>query len=65
MVERYVDREVADAKYDNRQPLDDSGVYSLHFLAAEIFAAGVKQGEYVAHIRARGEVRRAKEADRG
>lgn len=39
LVERYVGKELRDAEqYDNRTPLDSSGVYSLHLLAAEIYA---------------------------
>jgi hypothetical protein len=54
-VERYVDAELADArKYDNRTPLDDSGVWSLHRLAASVFALGFEAGEQVAEVRARG-----------
>jgi hypothetical protein len=61
-VERYVDRELTDArKYDNRAPLDDSGVWSLHRLAAEIYALGFDAGEMVAGIRHRGERQRAEE----
>lgn len=41
MVETYVDSELRDAaKYTNREPLDDSGVYGLHDLAARIYALG-------------------------
>lgn len=55
-VERYVVAELADArKYENRKPLDDSGVWSLHRLAAKVFALGFEAGEQVAEIRARGQ----------
>jgi hypothetical protein len=63
-VERYVDRELADfRKFDNRAPFDGSGVWSLHRLAAHVYALGFDAGEGVAEIRARGE--RAREASRG
>lgn len=46
MVEQYVYGELADAeKYDNRTPLDESGIYSLHRLAAEIYAVGWRDGD--------------------
>ncbi|MEV0031405.1 hypothetical protein [Nocardia sp. NPDC050793] len=45
LVERYVSEELADAeRYDNRTPLDRSGVWSLHQLARDIYAHGVKDG---------------------
>lgn len=54
MVERYVDKELDDArKFDNREPLDDSGVYSLHLLAAAIYAKGALDGERAASERER------------
>lgn len=58
-VDRYVESELADAaKYDNRQPFDESGVWSLHRLAAEVYAAGwadgeAAEGERARHARAR------------
>jgi hypothetical protein len=46
LVERYVSGELRDAeKYDNRQPLDETGVWSLHALAARIYAMGWEDGE--------------------
>jgi hypothetical protein len=45
LVESYVDDETRSAaKYTNRSPLDDSGVYSLHVIAARIFALGFHEG---------------------
>jgi hypothetical protein len=65
-VERYADRELADArKYDNRQPLDDSGVWDLHRLAAKVFALGFEAGEHVAEVRARGQRERDRDATSG
>lgn len=53
LVEDYVRRELADVeKYSNRTPLDDSGIYSLHRLAAAIYADGFQAGEQAAEIRA-------------
>lgn len=47
-VERYVDGEHRDAgKYSNRDLLDDSGVYSLHELAARIYQRGFNDGRAV------------------
>ncbi len=45
LVDLYVDSELRDeAKYDNRTPLDGSGVFSLHRIAAEIYALGYRDG---------------------
>lgn len=47
-VESYVDGEHRDAaKYSNRDLLDDSGVYSLHELAARIYQRGFNDGRTV------------------
>lgn len=47
-VESYVDGEHRDAaKYSNRELLDDSGVYSLHELAARIYQRGFNDGRAV------------------
>lgn len=44
-VEEYVDAELAQVeKYDHRRPLDESGIYGLHQLAAEIYALGYAEG---------------------
>lgn len=44
-VERYVDSELDQAKkYDNRTPLDESGVYTLHQLVARVYQAGWDAG---------------------
>lgn len=38
-VDMYVDSELRDAgRYSNRRPLDESGIYRLHVLAAQIYA---------------------------
>lgn len=45
LVEHYVDRELRDAEqYTNRTPLDESGVWSLHQLARDVYARGVQDG---------------------
>lgn len=44
-VEEYISSELSDAeKYGNRSPLDESGIWSLHRLAATIYALGWRQG---------------------
>lgn len=45
-VDEYVESELNQAaQYDNRTLLDESGVWSLHRLAAAIYAAGWSDGE--------------------
>ncbi|WP_280185439.1 MULTISPECIES: hypothetical protein [Nocardia] len=45
LVERYVAQELRDAdQYTNRRPLDESGIWSLHQLAREVYALGVRDG---------------------
>lgn len=47
-VDSYVDGEHRDAaKYSNREILDESGVYSLHELAARIYQLGFNDGRAV------------------
>ena len=59
MVELYVDGELADAKkFENREPLDESGIYSLHILAADIYEAGFRDGRASEGERARREANR-------
>lgn len=59
-VDSYVDKALEDAiKYSNSAPLDESGVYSLHLLAARIYAAGFADGQRAMHERDRAEQRRA------
>ena len=54
IVEQYVTSELDDAaRYENREPLDESGVYSLHRLAAQIYAEGFIDGGAVESERAR------------
>jgi len=48
LVEQYASDEIRDAaKYSNRAPLDESGVYSLHTLAARIYQLGFNEGASV------------------
>lgn len=56
MVEQYVRNELAaEQAASNRKPLDESGIYSLHMVAARIYAAGFADGERAAERRADGE----------
>lgn len=65
-VERYVERELADqGKYENRSPLDESGVYELHLLAAKIYARGFDDGDRVSEVRARGREARGASGESG
>lgn len=58
-VEDYIDKELSDRdKYENRTPLDESGIWSLHRLAARIYARGFGEGERIEAERGRGERRR-------
>lgn len=51
----YVRSERNDAeKYDNRTPLDDSGVYSLHALTQQVYAEGWEAGYFAALESVRG-----------
>ena len=46
LVEQFVTSALNDAEaYENREVLDDSGVYDLHMLAAKIYALGWNDGE--------------------
>jgi hypothetical protein len=47
-VEQFIYGEFSNAeKYDNRDLLDKSGIYSLHRLAARIYAMGYRDGHLV------------------
>lgn len=67
LVEGYVMAELSDAeKYSNRTPLDEPGIFALHRLAAEIYAAGWKAGDFAAasrEARVRGRERDARRGD--
>jgi hypothetical protein len=64
LVEDYVDRAHDHAaKYDNSTPLDESGVWSLHELAATIYEAGFADGAAVQGIREQGLRQRRRDAE--
>lgn len=51
-VEAFVEKQLSDAaKYENSEPLDESGVFSLYRLAATIYAKGYEDGEITAEVR--------------
>ena len=61
-VEQYVRTELSDAtKYENRTPLDESGIYALHALAAGIYALGFADGEFAAEQRSYARAERSRE----
>ena len=63
LVDGYVDSELSQArKSTNRTPLDESGIFSLHLLAAQVFAKGYELGQSTAEERHHGERMRAHEA---
>lgn len=63
MVESYVGKELNDAeKFVNREPFDNSGVWSLHALAARIYARGFEDGEQAESERGNAQRRREREA---
>ena len=65
LVEAFVnDEHEDDRKYTNRTPLDESGVWSLHQLAAAIYAAGFDAGTRTEEARGRGKRQRKSDADR-
>jgi len=65
LVETFInDEHNDDRKYTNRTPLDSSGVWSLHQLAAEIYAVGFEEGVRTEEARQRG-TRERKSADAG
>jgi len=62
-VEFYIEQELNDAaKYDNRAPFDESGIWSLHQLARDIYARGVDDGTRQEAERQRHQGRRDREA---
>lgn len=66
LVENFVDSEQRNADtFSNREVLDESGVYSLHTLAAEIYAAGWVDGERASARRADYAIRRIERAQSG
>jgi hypothetical protein len=64
LVESYAEKELADArKYENSTPLDESGIWSLHRLAAAIYALGYEAGERTEAARNQGARYRHREGD--
>lgn len=62
-VDSFVRRQLSDAaKFDNSDVLDESGVWSLHKLAAEIYAAGWADGEQAERRRQDGQRARERTA---
>lgn len=62
LVEEYVLHELHDAaKFTNRAPLDESGIYDLHRVAARVYAAGWRDGERAAMERAHAQDQRGRE----
>lgn len=48
-VEAFVSKTLHDAEaFDNSEPLDESNIWSLHAMAADIYAMGWKAGEAAA-----------------
>ena len=65
LVESFVNDEHEDArKYSNRTLLDESAVWTLHQLAADIYAAGFDAGSRTVEARERGTRQRKLDADR-
>jgi hypothetical protein len=63
-IESFVECEFADAaRYDNREVLDESGVYRVRRLVAAAFAAGFDAGERSEQIRYEGVMRRERERE--
>jgi len=55
LVEGFVNDEYRDSgKFTNRSLLDESGIWSLHQLATEIYAAGFAEGVRTEEARGRG-----------
>lgn len=64
-VERFVDGEFRDAaKFSNREVLDESGVYSLHEVAAHIYQLGFNDGRQVENWKRNEQRQRAKDVQR-
>lgn len=62
LIETFVNDEYEDdRKYENRTPLDESGVWTLHQLAAAIYALGFEEGLRTAERREQG--RRSRKSD--
>lgn len=65
MVEDYVRGQLDSAEqHTNRSPLDESGIWSLHDLAALVYAEGFESGVRASDERWRHTLRRTEEACR-
>ena len=65
LVESFINDEHEDArKYSNRTLLDSSSAWTLHQLAADIYAAGFEEGVRTEEAREQGTRRRKFDADR-
>jgi len=65
LVEAFINDEHEDArKYSNRTLLDSSSAWTLHQLAADIYAAGFEEGLRTSEARERGTRERKFDADR-
>lgn len=62
LIEEYIRCELRDAtQFTNRTPLDESGIYDLHRVAARVYAAGWRDGERAAMERAHAQAQRDRE----
>jgi len=62
-VDRWIGEEISQAeRYDNRELLDSSGCWSLHALAALIYARGWTDGERAESARSESQRRRERDA---
>lgn len=65
LVDQYADdQHLAASKYTNSEPLDESGIYTLHNVAARIYALGFKEGQQVQNWRDSAERSRKQDAER-
>jgi len=63
LIESYVnDTHDKASRFDNSTPLDESGIWTLHRLAADIYALGFLAGSRAEDTRWRGVVRRERDA---
>jgi len=64
-VEMWADKQIEDSiNFVNREPLDESGIFTLHRLAASIYARGWGDGARAEGERLRGVGRRERAAQR-
>jgi|GEM_PF-7098063 len=64
LIDQFADTEHRNArKYSNSEPLDESGIYDLHQVAARIYATGFDDGRRVESERQRAKHARAFDAE--